>query len=52
LSIVKRVTDGRTRTEVEPLVGRARVEELAAMLGGSPPPPTALKTAEELLARR
>jgi len=52
LRIVKRIADGRTRTEVEPLVGRARVEELAAMLGGSPPPPTALKTAEELLARR
>jgi DNA repair protein RecN (Recombination protein N) len=52
LRIVKRIADGRTRTEVEPLVGRARVEELAAMLGGFPPPPTALKTAEELLARR
>jgi len=52
LRIVKRIDNGRTHTEVEPLVGRARVEELAAMLGGSPPPPTALKTAEELLARR
>ncbi len=51
LRIVKRIEDGRTRTEVEPLAGRERVEELAAMLGGSPPPPTAVKTAEELLAR-
>jgi len=51
LRIVKRIDGGRTRTEVEPLVGRERVEELAAMLGGFPPPPAALKTAEELLAR-
>ena len=51
LRIVKRVEDGRTRTEVEPLAGRERIEELAAMLGGSPPPPGAVKTAEELLAR-
>ncbi len=51
LRIVKRIDGGRTRTEVEPLAGRERVEELAAMLGGFPPPPAALKTAEELLAR-
>ncbi len=51
LRIVKRIDGGRTRTEVELLVGRERVEELAAMLGGFPPPPAALKTAEELLAR-
>ncbi len=51
LRIVKRIDGGRTRTEVEPLAGRERVEELAAMIGGFPPPPTALKTAEELLAR-
>jgi hypothetical protein len=36
---------------VEFLRGRARVEELAAMLGGMPPPPSAFKAAEELLAR-
>jgi len=51
LRISKRIDGGRTHTEVEPLTGHERVEELAAMLGGFPPPPTALKTAEELLAR-
>ncbi len=51
LRVVKRVDAGRTHTDVEPLRGPERVEELAAMLGGTPPPPSAFKAAEELLAR-
>jgi DNA repair protein RecN (Recombination protein N) len=51
LRVVKRIDDGRTHTDVELLSGRARVEELAAMLGGTPPPPAAFKAAEELLTR-
>jgi DNA repair protein RecN (Recombination protein N) len=51
LRVLKRIEGGRTRADVEPLAGHERVEELAAMLGGAPPPPTAVKTAEELLAR-
>jgi DNA repair protein RecN (Recombination protein N) len=51
LRVVKRIDGGRTHTDVEFLRGHARIEELAAMLGGMPPPPSAFKAAEELLAR-
>jgi DNA repair protein RecN (Recombination protein N) len=49
--IVKRVVDGRTRTEVQLLDGEERVEELAQMLGGLPVSAAARQAARELLQK-
>jgi len=45
----KRVSEGRTRTEVVPLEDADRVEELARMLGGVQPSSAARRNAAELL---
>ena len=47
LNVVKRVEAGRTRVEVHPLHGEARLRELAAMLGA--PTETGLQSAREML---
>jgi DNA repair protein RecN (Recombination protein N) len=46
----KDVAKGRARTEVAPLQGVARVEELARMLGGATTTPASRRNAEALLA--
>jgi DNA repair protein RecN (Recombination protein N) len=46
----KTVTAGRTRVQVERLVPRARVEEVARMLAGDQLTPLSLSHAEELIA--
>jgi DNA repair protein RecN (Recombination protein N) len=51
LRIEKQVVDGRTRTAVSPLHGPERVEEIAAMLGGTPVSENTLRAAHELLLR-
>jgi DNA repair protein RecN (Recombination protein N) len=51
LRIEKQVVDNRTRTVVLPLRGQARVEEIAAMLGGTPVTERAREAARELLMR-
>jgi DNA repair protein RecN (Recombination protein N) len=51
LRIEKQVVDNRTRTVVVPLHGQARVEEIAAMLGGTPVTERAREAARELLMR-
>jgi DNA repair protein RecN (Recombination protein N) len=48
--VQKRVTAGRTHTEIEALVGDARVEELARMLGGRKTTTASRENAAELLA--
>jgi DNA repair protein RecN (Recombination protein N) len=48
--VAKRVTAGRTHTEIVPLTGDARVEELARMLGGRRPTEASRENAVELLA--
>ena len=45
--VVKQVREGRTLTQVEPLTGSARQEELAQMLGGVSE--ATLRSAEEIL---
>jgi len=50
LTVRKRVGGGRTRTEIEALDGRRRIDELARMLGGTQATPTSRKHAAELLA--
>ncbi len=50
LKIVKQVESGETRTQVEPLGGDRRVDELAEMLTGSGATATTRKQAKELLA--
>jgi DNA repair protein RecN (Recombination protein N) len=47
--VSKEVMEGRTHTQVEPLGGSERQEELALMLGGASP--ANLRSAEELLQR-
>jgi DNA repair protein RecN (Recombination protein N) len=49
--IGKRELDGRTITEVSRLEGRARVREIAAMLGGNAEGAGTMAAAEEMLAR-
>ena len=48
--VAKRVAGGRTLTEIEPLAGDARVDELARMLGGRRAGSAARQNAAELLA--
>jgi DNA repair protein RecN (Recombination protein N) len=48
--VAKRVTAGRTHTEIVALTGDARVEELARMLGGRRPTDASRENAAELLA--
>jgi DNA repair protein RecN (Recombination protein N) len=48
--VVTKVVDGeRTRSEVEPVAGAARVVELSRMLSGQPDSETARRHAAELL---
>jgi DNA replication and repair protein RecN len=49
-AVVKRVREGRTFTEVEPLDECARVDEIARMLGGKDLTRVTLRHARELLA--
>ena len=51
LRIEKQLVNGRTRTAVFPLHGQERVDEIAAMLGGTPVSESARTAARELLAR-
>jgi DNA repair protein RecN (Recombination protein N) len=48
-AVRKQVKDGRTYTEVAPLEGEARVEEMARMLGGRDMTGVTLKHAREML---
>lgn len=50
-AVVKRVRDGRTFTEVEPLDDRSRVDEIARMLGGKDLTKVTLQHAREMLKR-
>ncbi len=49
--IAKNIEDGRTVSRVEPIAGRDRVEELAAMLDGVPVTPAARSNAEAMVKR-
>jgi DNA repair protein RecN (Recombination protein N) len=51
LRIEKRIDEGRTNTVVTPLDGPARIEEIAAMLGGVPVRESTLGAARELLSQ-
>lgn len=48
--IEKKVSDGRTQTEVTKLDEPARIDELARMLAGTEITPLAIQHAKELLA--
>jgi DNA repair protein RecN (Recombination protein N) len=48
--VAKRVASGRTHTEIVPLTGEARVDELARMLGGRQATQASRDNAAELLA--
>ena len=48
--VSKRVASGRTHTEIVPLVGAARVDELARMLGGRQATSASRENAAEMLA--
>jgi DNA repair protein RecN (Recombination protein N) len=48
--VAKRVAVGRTHTEIVPLMGEARVDELARMLGGRQATAASRENAAELLA--
>jgi DNA repair protein RecN (Recombination protein N) len=48
--VAKRVASGRTHTEIVPLTGEARVNELARMLGGRQATQASRENAAELLA--
>ncbi len=48
--VSKRVASGRTHTEIVPLTGEARVDELARMLGGRQATSASRENAAELLA--
>ena len=47
--ITKEVTGDRTRTQVEELSAEAQVQEIAAMIGGTPVSPASLQNAREIL---
>lgn len=49
LAVAKFVRDGRTSTEVQPLAEKARVEEVARMLGGRDLTSVTLKHAREMI---
>jgi DNA repair protein RecN (Recombination protein N) len=51
-AVTKEVTNGRTRTQIVPLEGEERVEEVARMLGGRDLTSVTMKHARELLRRR
>ena len=51
-AVAKSVRDGRTYTEVRPLDGEARVEEIARMLGGRGLTRVTLQHAREMIDRR
>ncbi len=51
-AVSKRVQDGRTFTQISPLDGRERAEEIARMLGGKDLTKVTLQHAKELLANR
>jgi DNA repair protein RecN (Recombination protein N) len=51
-AVTKRVSDGRTRTEIEALDESQRVEEVARMLGGRDLTSVTLRHAREMLGRR
>jgi DNA repair protein RecN (Recombination protein N) len=46
------VQDGRTFTQISPLDGKERTEEIARMLGGKDLTKVTFRHAEELLANR
>ncbi len=50
LKVVKRVSEGRTLTRVEPLDDQARIDEVARMLAGKKVTPLSRSHAEELIA--
>jgi len=50
-AIAKAVTDGRTVTQVQEVRDAKRLEELAVMLGGTPPSDVTRQDAQEMLAR-
>jgi DNA repair protein RecN (Recombination protein N) len=49
--VTKEVKDGRTRTDIKPVIGDDRVEEIARMLGGRDLTSVTLKHAREMLKR-
>lgn len=51
-AVAKRVQDGRTFTEIVPLTGETRTEEIARMLGGKNLTNVTLRHAQELLRNR
>ena len=51
-AVSKRVQDGRTFTQISPLDGNERTEEIARMLGGKDLTKVTLQHAKELLANR
>lgn len=51
LAVAKAVSDGRTRSTIQPLEGEARVAEIARMLGGTSLTSVVEQHARELLAR-
>ncbi len=51
-AVSKRVQDGRTFTQISPLEGSERTEEIARMLGGKDLTKVTLQHAKELLANR
>jgi DNA repair protein RecN (Recombination protein N) len=51
-AVSKRVQDGRTFTQISPLDGNERTEEIARMLGGKDLTKVTFRHAEELLANR
>lgn len=50
LKVSKSQTDGQTRSDVRPLVGKVRIDEIARMLGGREISDTTLAHAEEMLS--
>ncbi len=50
-SIVKQTSGGKTVTEVRPLAGEERVQELALLMGGEKVTPKVIATARELMQR-
>jgi DNA repair protein RecN (Recombination protein N) len=51
-AVAKRVQDGRTFTQITPLTGTERTEEIARMLGGKDLTKSTLRHAQELLQNK
>jgi DNA repair protein RecN (Recombination protein N) len=51
LRVSKHARDGQTHTEIQPLAGPDRIEEIARMLGGTTITPKTRAHAEEMLAK-